>query len=310
MSLLNTPVLFVVFNRLETTGLVFEAIRKAQPKKLYVASDGPRPNNASDAEKCKTIREMVVANVDWDCELKTLFRDENVGCGLGPSGAYNWFFEHEEEGIILEDDCLPDPSFFQYCQEMLERYRHDTRIMHITGSNFQKGWVNDDDYSYYFSSYPHEWGWATWRRAWNLYDFGVKKYPELIKKDYFKGYFGSSFEQKYRLTKIHNSYNNPNANWWDYQWSFALFSNSGLSIIPNVNLIENIGLGVDATHTLSANDKFKHNAAHPIQFPLKHPSFVIRDRKSDNRYFKALLTSIFKRKLLSLLGVKGYYFKG
>jgi hypothetical protein len=180
---LQTPVLFVIFNRLDTTNIVFKAIRKAQPKKLYIAADGPRPGNVSDEEKCTSIRKLVI-NVDWDCELKTLFREENLGCGLGPASAYDWFFEHEEEGIILEDDCLPDPSFFIYCQELLEKYRHDTKIMHITGSNFQKGWQNDEDYSYYFSSYPHEWGWATWRRAWKLYDFKVQKYPELDKKDY------------------------------------------------------------------------------------------------------------------------------
>ncbi|MES2378154.1 MAG: nucleotide-diphospho-sugar transferase [Bacteroidota bacterium] len=306
---LQTPVLFVVFNRLDTTSIVFDAIRKAQPKKLYIAADGPRPNNASDAEKCQLTRELVV-NIDWDCELKTLFRDENLGCGLGPAGAYDWFFENEEEGIILEDDCLPDPTFFRFCEEMLEKYRYDTRIMHITGSNFQKGWQHDNNFSYYFSTFPHEWGWATWRRAWRLYDFGVKKYPELIEKDYFKDYFGSALEKKYRLAKIHNSYNNPDANWWDYQWSFAIFSNNGLSIIPNVNLIENIGLGVDATHTLSSKDHFKHNIARPIQFPLQHPSFVMRNRNSERRYFKALMKSIFKRKLLSLLGFKGYNFNG
>jgi hypothetical protein len=306
---LQTPVLFVVFNRIDTTSIVFESIKHARPKKLYIAADGPRPNNASDAEKCQLIRDLVV-KVDWDCELKTLFREENLGCGLGPAGAYDWFFENEEEGIILEDDCLPDPTFFQYCQEMLEKYRHDTKIMHITGSNFQKGWQNDKDYSYYFSSYPHEWGWATWRRAWKLYDFKVEKYPELDEKNYFKGYFDSWFERKYRLAKIARSYNNPNANWWDYQWSFALFSHSGLSIIPNVNMIENIGFGADATHTLSTSDELKQNKIHPIQFPLKHPSFIIRDNKSDHRYFKALYLSIFKRKILSLLGIKGYNFNG
>jgi hypothetical protein len=298
-----------VFNRLDTTSIVFEAIRKVQPKKLYIAADGPRTNNASDAEKCKLTRDLVV-KVDWDCELKTLFREENLGCGLGPANAYDWFFEHEEEGIILEDDCLPDPTFFQYCQEMLEKYRYDTRIMHITGSNFQKGWQNDKDYSYYFSLYPHEWGWATWRRAWKLYDFRVQKYPELNRKNYFKGYFDSWLERKYRLAKIARSYNNPDANWWDYQWSFALFSNSGLSIIPNVNLIENIGFGTDATHTLSTSDELKQNKAQPVQFPLKHPPFIIRDHKSDHRYFKALYISILKRKLLSLLGFKGYNFNG
>jgi hypothetical protein len=306
---LNTPVLFVVFNRPETTKRVFEAIRAAMPTRLYIAADGPRAGNLSDVENLKAVRE-IVSKVDWACDVHTMYQEQNLGCGLGPATAYNWFFEYEEEGIILEDDCLPDPSFFRYCQELLKKHRHDTKIMHIAGSNFQKGWKSDKDYSYYFSSYPHEWGWATWRRAWKLYDFNVTDYPELIKKNYFDGYFDSKFEQKYRLDKIKNSYNNPQVNWWDYQWSFTLFSHSGLSIIPNVNMIENIGFGADATHTLSANDKLKQNKAQALEFPLKHPSFIIRDTKSDHRYFNKLLLSIFKRKALSLLGIKGYNFYG
>ncbi|MFD2146630.1 hypothetical protein [Mucilaginibacter antarcticus] len=301
--------LFIVFNRPETTIKVFAAIREARPTRLYIAADGPRPGNQSDIDNQKAVKE-IVSKVDWACDVRTLYREHNLGCGKGPATAYDWFFEHEEEGIILEDDCLPDQSFFRYCQELLKKYRHDTKIMHIAGSNFQKGWKSDEDYSYYFSSYPHEWGWATWRRAWKLYDFDVKDYPELIKKDYFKGYFDSELEQKYRLSKIKNSYNNPNVNWWDYQWSFTLFSHSGLAIIPNTNMIENIGFGANATHTLSANDELKQNKAQPLEFPLKHPSFVIRDSKSDHRYFNKLLFSIFKRKIFSLFRIKGYNFGG
>lgn len=305
---LTTPVLFIVFNRPGTTQVVFDAIRKVKPAKLYVAADGPRPGNSSDEEKCRLTRQ-IATNVDWDCEVKTLFREENVGCGRGPSGAYSWFFEQEEEGIILEDDCLPHQTFFYYCQELLEKFRNDTRIMHIAGSNFQNNWEKDKDYSYYFSSYPYEWGWATWRRAWQLYDFNVKQYPELIKKQYFKRYFDSWVEKKYRLSKIANSYKAENANWWDYQWSFTLFSNSGLSIVPHINLIENIGFGEDATHTLSTNDNRKENKAHAIKLPLRHPSFVIRDANSDKRYFKNLFKGIIKRKILSFIS-KGYNFWG
>lgn len=309
MFSLTTPVLFIVFNRPDTTKQVFDAIRAAQPKRLYVASDGPRSGNASDAEKNEIVRK-ITTNVDWDCEVKTLFRENNLGCGLGPVSALNWFFENEEEGIILEDDCLPDQSFFRYCQELLEKYRDNSKVMHITGSNFQKGWKNNKDLSYYFSHYPHEWGWATWRRAWKLYDYEVQKYPELVEKDHFRNYFGSFLEKKYRLAKVKRSYEQSNPNWWDYQWSFTLFSHLGLAIVPNVNMIENIGFGADATHTLSTADELKQNKAHEMSFPLKHPDHVVLDRKSDNRYFSALYRSIFKRKILSLLKVRGYNFRG
>ncbi|HEY3387536.1 MAG TPA: hypothetical protein VGK46_13560, partial [Saprospiraceae bacterium] len=160
---LHTAVLLVIFNRPQTTRLVFEAIRKAKPPRLYVAADGPRIGVDSDIFNCREARE-IIKGVDWDCELKTYFREEDLGCGLGPSTAFSWFFEHEEEGIILEDDCLPSQNFFWFCEELLERYRHDNRIMHVGGNNFLNGWQKDNDYSYYFSRSGHIWGWATWRR--------------------------------------------------------------------------------------------------------------------------------------------------
>jgi len=306
---LKTAVLFVVFNRPDTTQIVFEAIRKARPPRLYVAADGPRTHKAGEAEKAQITRN-IATQVDWDCELKTLFRDENVGCGLGPSTAFDWFFAHEEEGIILEDDCLPDQSFFWYCEELLEKYRHDSRVMHITGSNFQNGWQRDKDYSYYFSSYPHEWGWASWRRAWKLFDYQVKKYPEVLQKGYLDGYYTSRLEQKYRLSKIANTYGNKNVNWWDYQWNFALHINAGLAIIPNVNLIENIGFGEGATHTLSVKDKRAENKASTMSLPLKHPGFMIRDIESDKRYFKTLMNRTLARKVYGLIGIDGYDTRG
>ena len=306
---LQTAVLFVVFNRPDTTRQVFEAIRQAKPPRLYVAADGPRPGKEGEAEKSRLTRQ-IATQVDWECELKTLFRDENVGCGLGPSTAYDWFFSHEEEGIILEDDCLPDQSFFWYCEEMLEKYRHDARVMHITGSNFQDGWQRDSDYSYYFSSYPHEWGWASWRRAWKLFDYQVKNYPEISEKGYLDGYYLSKLEQKYRLSKIANTHGNAQVNWWDYQWNFTLHTHSGLAIIPNVNMIENIGFGEGATHTLSTKDKRAENKTQAMAFPLRHPGFMIRDTKSDARYFKMLVNRMITRKLYGLVGVSGYDARG
>lgn len=305
----RVPILFIIFNRPEPTRQVFEAIRQAQPAKLYVAADGPRPGK-NEEPICQETR-AIVEQIDWECEVKTLFREENVGCGLGPKTAIDWLFEHEEAGIILEDDCLPSPSFFPYCAELLERYRHDTRIMHIGGSNFQYGYVRDLDYSYYFSYYSHEWGWASWRRAWQLYDFTISSYPEIKNKGYLDRYFSSYLEKKYRLSKTDKTLNNQNVNWWDYQWDYTKFINSGLSIIPNKNLVTNIGFGGDATHTKSGKDVRSSNLAQEIEFPLKHPPYVMRDYKSDKRYFnKFILKVILMRKLLAFFRVPGYSTEG
>ncbi|HZX57270.1 MAG TPA: nucleotide-diphospho-sugar transferase [Mucilaginibacter sp.] len=305
----DVPILFVVFNRPATTKIVFEAIRQIAPRKLYIAADGPRHGVLADIGNCCAVRE-IVDGIDWECDCKTLFRDNNIGCGLGPSQAFSWFFDNEEEGIILEDDCLPNQSFFPYCKELLERYRYDTRIMHISGSNFQYGWQRDKDVSYYFSKNPCEWGWASWRRAWKLFDFKATSYPDIIEKRQLKGYFSSTAEEFYRLSKIQKTYSHPNLNWWDYQWGFAIYINSGLAITPNVNMIKNIGFGETATHTLSSRDKRGKNEPGEMNFPLKHPKFIINDAVSDKRYFNSLLTQIVLRKAFSLFHFKGYVSRG
>ena len=168
-----SPILFLIFNRPETTKKVFSAIKEVQPPRLYIAADGPRSEQPDEADHCELAR-TIATKVDWDCEVKTLFRDQNLGIRIAVSQAIDWFFEQEPEGIILEDDCLPDQSFFWFCKELLEKYRNDTRIMHIGGTNFQFG-KNRTNYSYYFSRYAHIWGWASWRRAWEYYDEKLKK---------------------------------------------------------------------------------------------------------------------------------------
>lgn len=195
---LHTPVLLIIFNRAHTTQQVFDRIRQVKPKKLYVAADGPRPHVGTDAERCAETR-RIVEQVDWDCEVKTLFQEQNLGCGVAPSRSISWLFEHEEYGIILEDDCIPSRSFFWFCQELLEKYKYDTRVMHISGNNYLDGWRRDSDYSYYFSDKVNSWGWATWRRAWQLYDFHLGSYPELKQKGYLNGIFLNKLEEQYRL---------------------------------------------------------------------------------------------------------------
>jgi len=293
---LHTAVLMVIFNRPLTTKVVFEAIRKAKPPRLYVAADGPRIGVDSDIVNCREARE-IIKGVDWACEVKTFFREEDLGCGMGPSSAFSWFFEHEEEGIILEDDCVPSQNFFWFCEELLERYRHDSRVMHIGGNNFLNGWQKDDDYSYYFSKSGHIWGWATWRRAWKMFDYNITLYDKLKKKKYFDNFFLNTLEKFYRLKKFEMTVNSTKIDWWDYQWDFARYVNSGLAIVPRKNLIKNIGFGANATHTHNSNHQNANMVADDIEFPLKHPPFMIRDFASDKKYFKNFMKDIILSKL-------------
>jgi len=190
-----TPVLFLIFNRPNTTQKVFNAIRQAKPKQLFVAADGPRKGKEGEKEKYEQARE-IIEQVDWNCEVRTLFREKNLGCKIAASSAIDWFFENVDEGIILEDDCLPSQSFFRFCQELLEYYRDDTRIMMISGNNFQFGKVRGEG-SYYFSKYAHVWGWATWRRAWKHYDVNMKNFEDFLKSNQIINIFKIKQQQKY-----------------------------------------------------------------------------------------------------------------
>lgn len=272
------PVLFLIFNRPDTTQQVFNEIRKTRPNKLFIAADGPRKNNSNDALLCQQTRDIVNL-IDWDCEVHTLFREENLGCKFAVSSAIDWFFSHVEEGIILEDDCLPDQSFFPFCQELLERYRDDERIMMISGDNFQFG-RKRDDYSYYFSRYAHIWGWATWRRGWKHYDRDMKLWPEVKRGNWL---FDILLDRKIvnYWEKIFDQSFNGEINTWDYQWVFSCWIQNGLSIIPDVNLVTNIGFGDRSTHT-KVDTPFSNMPVEKMRFPIIHPPFIIRDDVSDN----------------------------
>jgi hypothetical protein len=294
---LATPVLLVVFNRPETTRIVFDSIRKIKPKRLYIAADGARSWVESDEKNCKEVR-AIVSQVDWDCKVHTLFHDKNLNCGIAPSTAFTWFFENEEEGIILEDDCLPSQSFFWYCEELLRHYRDDHRVMHIGGNNFLNNWQKDSDYSYYFSRSGHIWGWATWRRAWNKFDFNIKLYNKLKSKNYFSHFFMNEIERFYRMRKLDKTANNTSkTDWWDYQWDFARYTHSGLAIVPAKNLVKNIGFGELATHTSNQNSYGANIEAHDIELPLRHPPFMIRDMESDKRYFNGFIKGTMLAKM-------------
>jgi hypothetical protein len=242
---METPVLFLIFNRPETTESVFASIQKARPSALYIAADGPRENHPSDTELCERTR-SVVGRIDWDCQVHKLFRKTNLGCRQAVSEAISWFFEHEEMGIILEDDCLPHASFFSFCSVMLERYKTDQRIAHIGGANFQDG-IKRGTGDYYYSNLTHVWGWASWRRVWKNYDVSMSLWETFRSSGYLKQLFPDKKVQKH-LTGLLDRTFSGRIDTWDFQLFFTNLINGGLSVIPNVNLVSNIGFAPNATH--------------------------------------------------------------
>jgi hypothetical protein len=286
---LYAPVLFIIFNRPEFTQAVFNEIRKAQPAQLFVAADGPRNGRPDDIENCKKTRE-IIRLVDWDCKVFTLFQYENLGCKHGVSLAIDWFFSHVEEGIILEDDCVPGENFFLFCQELLERYRDDQRIMMISGDNFQFGKRRTED-SYYFSKYCFTWGWATWRRAWNCYDITMKQWPVVRDGHWLMDIFNDWFAVQYWRRILEDTYNDK-IDTWDYQWFLSCWIQGGQSVIPNTNLVSNIGFGEFAVHTTDKNSIFSNIPVSPLRFPLNHPPFMIRDDSADRWSQKTVYSTL------------------
>lgn len=285
---MNIAILFLIFNRANTTGRVFDAIQQAQPKRLYVMADGPRPTRPEDVAKCAETRK-VIDGIDWDCELHTLYHDSNLGCGRAVISGINWFFNHEASGIILEDDCLPHPDFFPYCEQLLERYVHDTRVMHINGNNFNfRGFV-DTKNSYSFGSYPQAWGWATWRRAWALFDESVACWPELRKGGWLFKMGWSPIERMLQRAKYDDVYRRQPRDIWDYQWQLSVFSQNGLAVVPKRNLISNIGFGVDATHTTVHREVCSALETEALDFPLIHPGIILPDPAADRRYREIMI---------------------
>jgi hypothetical protein len=278
---LSTPVALIIFNRPDTTEKVFQAIRQAQPQKLFVIADGPRIDRPNEAEKCAATR-AIIDRVDWDCEVLTNFSDTNLGCGIRISSGLDWVFSQVESAIILEDDCLPAPSFFTFCQELLDRYRKDERIMHISGNNFQNG-QSRTEYSYYFSKYNHSWGWASWSRAWKHFDFEMKSWQDFRDAGMMDFICNNKYEQRYWTDIFERTYIDRPVDIWDYMWTYTCWSQGGLSLIPNVNLVSNIGVGSDATHTKEESE-LTNLPTQDID-KIYHPPFVIQHKEADSYNF-------------------------
>lgn len=288
------PVLLLTFNRLDTTKRVFNLVAQYRPDKLYLASDGPRAHVRDEHHKIQQIRQFLTGNIDWECEVKTLFRPTNLGCKLAVSEGISWFFEHEDCGIILEDDCLPDLSFFNFCAAMLTAYRDDTRIMQISGTNFIGRYAPDPQYSYFFSKYGGIWGWASWRRAWKHFDLSPEKYRQAKAAETLKGFLGNAYAWRMSL---YEQVFEKNLDTWDYQWSFARAINSGLSIVPAVNLVSNIGFGRDASHTHKTTSDIADMQTNELDAQCIQPNpFVVPDQYYDERLIRKLSDGLYRIK--------------
>jgi hypothetical protein len=285
---MQTPVALIIFNRPHTTERVFAEIAKAKPPKLFVIADGPRSDWPGEAEKCVATR-AIIERVDWECEVFKNYSDVNLGCGRRPATGISWVFEQVEEAIILEDDCVPHPTFFRFCEELLERYRDDKRMMHISGNNFQFG-RRRTPFSYFLSCHNICWGWASWRRAWQHFDMGVKLWPALRDTSWLLDIVGDTRAVQYWQKVFDQAYvSRGNVNYWDYQWTLTCWAQNGLSILPNTTLVSNIGFGEGATHTKSSRDKRSNLPTTEMSFPLRHPPYVARNREADQFFIEQIV---------------------
>jgi hypothetical protein len=292
-SELTTPVAFIIFNRPERTAEVFAAIRAARPPQLFVIADGLRPDVQSDAARCAAARAMI-ENVDWPCQVLRRFADENLGLRRNVSEGLDWVFAQTERAIILEDDCLPEPTFFPFCHELLERYAQDRQVGMIGGTNLDPARnVPSGHQSYYFSSFCHIWGWATWRRAWQLCDHEMKDWPQLRRIGWLKKKFESATAENFWRRHFDDSYGQKvgGLNTWDVPWSFSCWRNNMMSIVPRTNLVANIGFGADAAHTKSTTRAARLPTT-PMPFPLQHPTEKMvnaaADRHIQENFFEGI----------------------
>lgn len=302
---MKVPVLFVIFNRPKLAETTFGAIREYAPEKLYIAADGPRKQYEGEHLICRNTRERILNLIDWNCEVHTLFREENIGCGRGPSEAISWMFEHEEYGIILEDDCLPSMDFFLFCEQLLPLYKEEKNVMQINGFNPSSAQTAGNTYT--FSHYPKIWGWATWRRAWQTFDFHMNYWPSYRKGGaYLKDFpLPEALIHRYVWNQYYKelrSEERPRA--WDLQWSVALFMNKGLCVVPGVNLIRNTGVGVDATNCIYGNSSEAEIQYGKLEFPLSHPKQVVINKKAnaiDSRFYRKEKWNNLKQKIKRML---------
>lgn len=285
---MTPPILLLLFNRPDLADRVFSCIREAQPEQLFIAVDGPRLD--CEGEEQLVLQNQAFADrVDWPCKVETLFRGENLGCGKAVSEAITWFFQHVEKGIILEDDCLPDLSFFPFAAEMLERYADEDRISMVNGTSYSSVGLHPKN-SYYYSMFDMVWGWASWKRAWESYDFQLTSFPG--DKGTENSMKSLDWLTRLHLNRIWRRVKSGKVDTWDYQWEHAIWASESLVITPSVNLISNIGFDDRATHTSTGDDGRAERATSVMAFPLVHPEELQRDLKQDKIYERERIMSL------------------
>lgn len=274
---MRTAVAFLVFNRPELTRRVLAAIREARPPRLLVVADGPREGHPTDAARCVEVRAVIEAGVDWPCSVEKNYAEKNLGCGRRVTSGLDWVFERAEAAIVLEDDCLPDPTFFRFCEELLERYRDDKRVAQVGGTNHQYRDFRREG-SYFFSRYNHIWGWASWRRAWVMNDHVMRDWAGFASGGGCERLFPPGRVARF-WRRQWSSVAAGKIDTWDLQWSFACLRRGALTALPTTSLVSNIGFGADATHT---TDRQSHELKiGSARFPLVHPGRVEPDAEAD-----------------------------
>jgi hypothetical protein len=273
MTQLETPVALIVFNRPDTAKRVFDAVATVQPKRLFLISDGPRPDRAGEADRCAEVRQ-IVSRIDWPCQVETDFATKNIGCRPRIISGINWVFSQVEEAIILEDDCVPAPSFFPYCAEMLARHRNDTQVAFVSGFNpLEKLFPFEFSYYYSLPTTFSIWGWATWRRAWQAFDEHLQTWPEVRQAGLLNLIFPDKKVVSYWTHVFDEMHAGTGPSAWDYQWIYACWTRNWLNVFPRRNLIHNVGFGIRATHTKNIDPAITIESA-SVTFPLRHPAAI------------------------------------
>lgn len=285
----KNAVAIFIFLRLESTLMLIDRLREVQPKKIYIVGEGYRPSQANEEDKVLEIRRIVEESIDWDCQILTNYVPIDIGAGPRISSGITWVFEHEEQAIFLEDDTIPSISFFKYCDELLEYYKENPSIMAISGNNVISNFPITDSYT--FSSIPFIWGWASWRRAWKDYDYGIKSWPELKKTGVIQSKIKNPMFYEIRENEFNLAFNGIHYT-WDYQFAYLLLEKSGLCIVPKVNMIENVGIGPNSTNTKDSYD-IEDEKASDIEFPLVHPTLIEVNENYDEYYFKNFLFKLY-----------------
>ena len=294
----NSPILLIVFNRPVQTKKVFEEIAALKPKQLFIGADGSRDGHEGDTRNCPLVR-AIVSEVNWDCDVQYLFQERNLGCKNAVTAAIDWFFDKVPAGIILEDDCLPNASFFNYCANLLEKYKDDEQVMHISGTNFQPFDFNLAT-DYYFSKIIHVWGWASWSRAWKKYEKELVYYNKQELKKWFKQNQFNSGSLKY-WDHAFTMVKNQKIDTWDYQWTHCLWKNNGLAIIPKLNLVSNIGFGNDATHTDKGAESYANLPTYALNVNLHPESRQVNSNADSYTFNKWYVKRSIARRVLDLI---------